>query len=184
MTYTVPVKQSHYSIGVRYRLPLGKTDTSPTLTIGVGYGKRLFSPDRSKLTADPVADLGVRRDTPNSQYSALDPGVMFRIPVTRMVAFSLGGNGLIITNAGAVAEKESYGKAKVYGAEAVAAVDVILASHFALRFSGEFVQVGFTFQGGGQLSNGLDPAMDLTTKEVGGLADRSIGGSATLSLLY
>jgi len=184
MTYTVPVKQSHYSIGLRYRLALGKTDTSPTLTVGVGYGKRLFSPDRSKLTADPIADLGVRRDTPNSQYSALDPGVMFRIPVTRMVAFSLGGNGLIITNAGTVAEKESYGRAKVYGAEAIAAVDVILASHFALRFSGEFVQVGFTFQGGGQLSNGLDPAMDLTTKEVGGLADRSIGGSATLSLLY
>lgn len=183
-TYTVPVKQSHYSIGLRYRLAFGQSETSPTLTFGVGYGKRLFSPDRSKLTNDPVADLDVRRDTPNSEYTAIDPGLMFRLPVTRMVAFSVGGNGLIVTNAGTVAEKQSYGRAKVYGAEAIAAVDVILGSHLALRFSGEFVQFGFTFQGGGQLSNGLDPAMDLTTKEVGGLADRSIGGAATLALLY
>jgi hypothetical protein len=184
MSFNVPVKQSHYSIGLRYRLAFGKTETSPTLTVGVGYGKRLFSPDRSKLAASPTADLAVRRDTPNSEYAAIDPGVMFRLPVTRMVAFSLGGNGLIITNAGAVADKTSYGRAKVYGAEGIAAVDVILGSHLALRFSGEFVQVGFTFQGGGQLSNGLDPMMDLTTKEVGGLADRSIGGSATIALLY
>jgi hypothetical protein len=184
MSYTVPVKQSHYSIGLRYRLALGKNDTSPTLTVGAGYGKRLFSTDRSKLSADPTAIFNVRRDTPESEYTVLDPGLMFRLPVTRMVAFSLGGNGLIITSAGPIAEKENYGRAKVYGAEAIAAVDVILGSHFALRFSGEYVQVGFTFQGGGQLSNGLDPAMDLATKEVGGLADRSIGGTATLALLY
>ena len=184
MSYNVPVKQSHYSIGVRYRLALGKSDTSPTLTVGAGYGKRLFSTDRSKLVADPQAILNVRRDTPESEYTVIDPGLMFRLPVTRMVAFSVGGNGLIITNAGPIAEKESYGRAKVYGAEAIAAVDVILGSHFALRFAGEFVQVGFTFQGGGALSNGLDPGMDLTTKEVGGLADRSIGGTATLALLY
>src|ERR1044071_5387877 len=167
MSYNVPVKQSHYSIGLRYRLALGKSDTSPTLTVGAGYGKRLFSTDRSKLAADPQAVLNVRRDTPESEYTVIDPGLMFRLPVTRMVAFSVGGNGLIITNAGPIAEKESYGRAKVYGAEAIAAVDVILGSHFALRFAGEFVQVGFTFQGGGALSNGLDPGMDLTTKEVG-----------------
>jgi hypothetical protein len=184
MSYNVPVKQSHYSIGLRYRLALGKSDTSPTLTVGAGYGKRLFSTDRSKLAADPQAILNVRRDTPESEYTVIDPGLMFRLPVTRMVAFSIGGNGLIVPKAGPIAEKESYGLAKVYGAEAIAAVDVILGSHFALRFAGEFVQVGFTFKGGGQLSNGLDAAMDLSSQEVGGLADRSIGGTATLALLY
>jgi hypothetical protein len=183
MSYSVPVKQSHYSLGLRYRLAFGKSETAPTLTVGAGYGKRLFSTDRSKIT-DPVALANVRRDTPESEYTVIDPGLMFRLPVTRMVAFSVGGTGLIVTNAGPIAQKENYGRAKVYGAEAIAAVDVIIGSHYALRFSGEYVQVGFAFQGGGQLSNGLDAQMNLGTQEVGGLADRSIGGSATFALLY
>jgi hypothetical protein len=177
----VPVKQSHYSIGVRYRLAFGKTETSPTLTLGVGYGKRLFSTDRSKLT-DPTAQADIMRDTPETEYTVIDPGLSFRIPLTRMVAFSLGGRGMLITKAGPIQTGSSYGRAKVYGAEGLAAVDVVLGRRFALRFAGEFVQVGFQFTGVGALSNGLDG--DTKTKDVGGLADRSIGGSATLAVLY
>jgi hypothetical protein len=44
------------------------------------------------------------------------------------------------------------------------------------------VQVGFSFQGVGQLSNNLDG--DPMSKDVGGLADRSIGGAATLAVMY
>jgi hypothetical protein len=180
-TVAVPVKQSHYSIGARYRLAFGKTATSPTLTFGAGYGKRLFSTDRSKLTMD-ASKAGIARDTPSANYTVIDPGLTFRLPVTRMVAFTLGGRGMIITNAGPIQNLDSYGRAKVYGVQGGASVDVVLGNRFALRFAGEFVQIGFAFTGVGALSNNLDG--DPGTKDVGGLADRSIGGTATLAVLY
>jgi hypothetical protein len=177
----VPVKQSHYSIGVRYRLAFGKTATSPTLTLGAGYGKRLFSTDRAALTM-PAANVDIIRDTPESEYTVIDPGLAFRLPVTKMVALALGGRGMIITDAGPITRATSYGRGKVYGVDAFASVDVVLGNRFALRFAGEFAQIGFQFTGVGALSNGLDG--DPTTVDVGGLADRSIGGSATLAVMY
>jgi hypothetical protein len=180
-TVAVPVKQSHYSFGARYRLAFGKTATSPTLTLGAGYGKRLFSTDRSRLMMD-TAKNAIARDTPESEYTVIDPGLTFRLPVTKMVAFSLGGRGMVITNAGPIQNATSYGRAKVYGVEGGASVDVVLGNRFALRFAGEFVQVGFQFTGVGNLAKNLDG--DNTTQDVGGLADRSIGGSATLAVMY
>jgi hypothetical protein len=180
---TVAVKQSNYSIGARYRLAFGKTETSPTLTLGAGYGKRLFSPQTQNLGMTSPSLLGnIARDTPTTQYTVIDPGLTFRLPVTRMVAFSLGGRGMIITNAGPIQNVTSYGRAKVLGFEGSAAIDIVLGNRFALRFAGEFAQVGFQFLNVGALSNNLDN--DPTTPDVGGLADRSIGGSATLAVIY
>jgi hypothetical protein len=180
---TVAVKQSNYSIGARYRLAFGKTETSPTLTLGAGYGKRLFSPQTGNLAMTNASLLGnIARDTPTTEYTVIDPGLTFRLPVTRMVAFSLGGRGMIITNAGSIQNLTSYGRAKVFGFEGSAAIDIVLGNRFALRFAGEFAQVGFQFLNVGALSNNLDN--DPTTPDVGGLADRSIGGSATLAVMY
>jgi hypothetical protein len=183
MTFAVPGKQSDYSIGVRFRHAFGSSETSSTLTLGVGYGKRLFSTDLSKVN-DDVAVKAVRRDTPETNYTIIDPSLMFRMPVTRMVAFQIGGRGLVITGAGPIQGPTSYGRARVYGGEAVAAVDVVLGSHLALRFSGEYTQIGYSFMGGGttSLANNLDN--DPTSLDVGGLADRSIGGAATLAVIY
>jgi hypothetical protein len=98
------------------------------------------------------------------------------------VAFVAGGRGLLITRTGPIQNGTSYGRAKVYGVEAMAALDVVLGTRFALRFSGEFVQIGYTFDGVGALSNGLDG--DPSKPDVGGLTDRSIGGAATLAVMY
>ena len=180
---TVAVKQSNYSIGARYRLAFGKTETSPTLTLGAGYGKRLFSPQTGNQGAiSPSLLANIARDTPTTEYTVIDPGLTFRLPVTRMVAFSLGGRGMIITNAGPIQNLTSYGRAKVLGFEGSASIDIVLGNRFALRFAGEFAQVGFQFLNVGALSNNLDN--DPTTPDVGGLADRSIGGSATLAVIY
>jgi len=182
MSYTVPVKQSHFAIGLRYRLGFGKTETSSTLTAGLSYGKQLFSTDRTAVKADPVASADIARDTPESEYTLIKPGFTFRLPVTRMVAFSLGGEFLLVTGAGPIQGAASYGKARVYGGSASAALDVVVTKHIALRFAGEFTQVGYKFLGGGALSNGLDG--DMTSADVGGLADRSLGGAATLAVIY
>jgi hypothetical protein len=180
-TYTAPVKQMHYSIGVRYRLAFGKTDTSASLTFGAGYGKRLFSVNLRQVESQQARDE-LLRDAPSTEYVVIDPGVALRFPVTRAVAFVAGGRGMLIPGTGPIQKGASYGRAKVYGAQAFAALDVVLGTRFALRFSGEFVQIGYTFEGVGALSNGLDGDPD--DPDVGGLADRSIGGAATLAVMY
>jgi hypothetical protein len=176
----VAAKQSHYRLGLRYRQAFGRTDTSPTLTLGLDYGKQLFSTDLSAAGMDDTARNTLKHNTPESEYTMLAPGVTFRLPVTRMVAFALGGRAMVITNAGPIQKVTSYGKARVYGAEGVAALDIALGQHFGLRFTGEFTQIGFSFLGGGALTD-IDGNGQ---QDVGGLADRAIGGAAMLTLLY
>jgi len=176
------VNQTAYSVGVRYRYAFGNTPRSATLTAGVGYGKRVFSPDRAGFT-NPQAASDSARDNPETSYSIIDPGAAFRMPVTRMVAVSLAARGLVITDTGAISDgATSYGAASVFGVEVVAGVDVLLGKRFVVRLAGEFVQIGFSFNGGGKLSNGIDG--DLTSKDVSGLTDRSLGGTATFGVVY
>ena len=73
-------------------------------------------------------------------------------------------------------------RAKVFGGSGQAGLDIVLGNRFAIRLVGEFTQVGFAFTGTGMLANGRD--RDTATKDVGGASDRSIGGAATLAVLY
>jgi hypothetical protein len=176
----VAAKQSHYAFGLRYRLAFGRTETSSTLTLGVDYGKQLFSTDLTAAGMDDTVRTTLKVNTPESEYTMIEPGMVFRLPVTRMVAFALGGRAMVVTKAGPIQTASSYGRARVYGAEGLAALDIVLGQHLGLRFSGEFSQIGFSFLGGGVLA---DPDGN-GQPDVGGLADRSIGGAATLTLLY
>jgi len=45
--------RGHSSHRLRYRLALGKNDTSPDDAVGIGYGKRLFSARSPKLRSGP-----------------------------------------------------------------------------------------------------------------------------------
>ena len=174
----VPVKanQQSYSFGVRLRFVLGSTDTSPSITLGAGYGKRRFTTDRSGLM--DVTSL----DIPETNYTTIDPGLAIRIPLIKQLALTFGGRALIITDAGPVQQPSSYGRAKVFGAWASGGIDIVLGNRFAIRLVGEFQQVGFAFTGTGDMARNRD--MDPETKDVGGMSDRSIGGSATLAVLY
>ena len=173
-----PVKatQLHWGVGLRFRIPFGKTAMSPTLTLGAGIARRRFNTDKSVLM-DPT-DL----DVPDTYYQAFDPGLSFRIPLAKVVALTFGGKALVIYDAGAIQNPESYGQAKVFGGQAEAGLDIVLGDRFAIRLVGEFTQVGFAFTGTGQLARARD--RDPDTKDIGGAADRSIGGAATLAVLY
>jgi hypothetical protein len=174
----VPVKanQQSYSVGARMRFVLGSTPVSPSITLGVGYGKRRFTTDKSGLQMQGSLDV------PDTNYTTIDPGLAIRIPFIPQLALIFGGRALIITDAGPIQQPTSYGRAKVFGAWAQAGFDIVLGNRFAIRLVGEFQQVGFAFTGTGDLSRNRD--MDPDTKDVGGLSDRSIGGSATLAVLY
>lgn len=177
---SAPVKQSHWSVGLRYRLVFGHSETSPTVTIAADYGHRLFSPDRTKL--DDTAKAELLADTPTTLYVVVAPGVDIRLPITRSLAFFAGGRGMLVTDAGPIQGLNSYGRAKVYGADAEAGVDIVISKRLAVRVAGEFTQLGYTFTGNGALSRNQD--MDDSQQDVGGLADRSIGGSVTLGVMY
>lgn len=172
----VKANQQWYSFGVRMRFVLGSTATSPSITLGAGYGKRRFTTDRSGLM--DAASL----DVPETNYTVIDPGLRFRFPILSALALTASGRGLIITNAGPIQEPTSYGRAKVYGVQAQGGLDIVLGNRFAIRLLFEFQQVGFSFTGTGDMARNRDNDPD--TKDVGGMADRSVGGSATLAVLY
>jgi hypothetical protein len=114
--------------------------------------------------------------------SRRSPKVAFRVPLARPVALVGNGVGMLVTNAGEIQTAQSYGKAKIFGISAEAGLDIVLGSHFAVRLVGQFTQIGFTFiSPGGMLANNRDN--DPTSLDVGGAADRTIGGAATLAVL-
>jgi hypothetical protein len=96
-----------------------------------------------------------------------------------MFALVAGARGMVITNGGPIQASTSYGQAKVYGVEAMGGLDVLVTPRIVLSFTGNFDQIGFTFQGKGTLSKDADG-----NQIVGGLADRGLGGAATLGVLY
>jgi len=171
-----PVTQRRFDIGPRFRLLFGHSDTSPSVTLGVGYMKRTFVVNRSALTSGNTIDL------PDVDYSGFDPGIEFRIPLIKQLALVFGGQAILLTSAGPIQGLDSYGQAKVTGGSGSAGFDIVVGSHLAISLRGEATQIGYAFTGNGAMSNNRD--MDPTTKDIGGAADRYLGAAATIAILY
>jgi hypothetical protein len=179
----IKVDQSAYSFGGRFRFAFGKKATSPTITIGIDYGRRRWKADRTGLM-DTTSNGGLGSlDLPDTNYAYTAPGLGFRIPFAKFIAFTAYGKGLFVSKAGPIQKADSYGKAKIIGLDTTAGFDIILFDRFALRLAAEFTQFGYTFLGtGGALTNSRDG--NPTSKDIGGATDRTIGGVATLGVVY
>lgn len=173
---TFPVKQSHWSAGGRFRIAFGKRPTSPTVTLTGGVFRRRFSVDRAALMPGNIIDL------PDVFYQGFNPGISMRFPFVAQFSLVLGGSAYLVTNAGPIQKANSYGQARVTGGEGFAGFDIVVARRFAIRAVAEASQVGFAFVGNGEQANNRDG--DATTKDVGGAADRVIGGALTFGVLY
>lgn len=171
-----PVKQRRFDVGPRFRINFGKKPTSPTLTLGVGYMQRSFIVNRSALSGGNTIDL------PDVKYTGFDPGIEFRIPLMERLALTFGGQAIFLTSAGPIQELDSYGQAKVTGGSGTVSLDILLTKHVALNLRGEATQIGYKFTGNGAMTNNRD--MDPGTPDIGGAADRYIGGAGTLAVLY
>jgi hypothetical protein len=121
-------------------------------------------------------------DVPNTAYTSVMPGLALRIPFIPQVAFIASSKAMAIMDAGGIQSLDSYGRAKVFGITAQGGLDIVLGNRFAIRIVGEFTQIGFTFVGNGFRTTSLDGDPD--SKDIGGALDRSIGGAATLAVLY
>jgi len=170
------VAQRRFDVGPRFRINFGKNPTSPTLTLGVGYMQREFIVNRSALTGGNTIDL------PDVNYTGFDPGIEFRIPLMERLALTFGGQAIFLTSAGPIQELDSYGQAKVTGGSGTISLDILLTKHVALNLRGEATQIGYKFTGNGAMANNRD--MVPSTIDIGGAADRYIGGVGTLAVLY
>ncbi|MEO8842129.1 MAG: hypothetical protein ABI591_25920 [Kofleriaceae bacterium] len=170
------VTQRRFDVGPRFRINFGKKPTSPTLTLGVGYMQREFIVNRSALTGGNTIDL------PDVKYTGFDPGIEFRIPLMERLALTFGGQAILLTSAGPIQELDSYGQAKVTGGSGTISLDILLAKHVALNLRGEATQIGYKFTGNGAMANNRD--MEPSSIDIGGAADRYIGGVGTLAVLY
>jgi hypothetical protein len=179
----VPVNQSAYAFGGRFRFAFGKKPTSPTVTLGFDVGRRRWKADRSKLMdRTSLGGLG-SLDLPDTNYQFVAPGLGFRIPIGGFLAFVGYGEAMFVSKAGPIQKAESYGKAKIFGVATDGGFEVIIMNRFAVRAMFEFTQFGYDFQGsGGMLANSRDD--DPGSVDVGGATDRSIGGVVTGAVLY
>jgi hypothetical protein len=163
----LPTTVRHFSVDARIRIPIGGGSVS---LVG-GYGQRTFNVQRGQTMLD----------LPNIDYKMFDPGLAFRAPLGPVSLFG-EARALLMTGAGEIQTNASYGPGKVSAFEAEAGFEVEITRNFGVRLSGDFVVVGYDFNGKGALSSTRD--QDPTTVDVGGAADRYIGGALALALRY
>lgn len=171
-TVSAPIDQSHYAIGARYRISIGQ---SSTVKLGLDYVRRHYIADRTSLMA-------VVLDAPDVDYSAIAPGVVAHVPVTPTITAVAGLDGMLMLETGPIQRTPSYGPATVYGIEALAGVDVAITPQIGLRVVLEYSRIALSFNGKGEMSTSRDN--DVTTQDVNGATDRSIGVAATIGLIY
>jgi hypothetical protein len=167
------VTERSYSVGARFRIAFGHRATSPTVTIGAGYGTRTFATDHSS---------GMTTGVPDVAYRMIVPSISVRVPIGSRVTAFAGGRGMLMLSAGPITNADQYGRASAMGGTATAGVEVGLASHVALRLAAEGTQVDLKFYGQGTLSSMLDG--DPSTIDVQRARDRYYGGDATIAVTY
>ena len=161
--------QSKFAAGIAFRYPFGKSATSPVIGARVRYGRQAFKIQAPANGLPPV---------PNVNYTIIDPGVFFRMPISggKMV---LNANAafLAITNTGQMQNTmQGYGAATVSGFEASAGLDFQLTRLIFLRGNLGFQTIGFTF---------TDPnAMRRDNEKVKGARDSYFGAAVTAGYLF
>ena len=171
-----PVSQRRYSVGPRFRIMFGHRETSPSLTIGIGYGHRSFVVDRTALL------MGNTLDIPDVDYRGYDPTLQFRLPFSPRIAMSFVAGALLLTGAGDIQTQAQYGQATVTGAEGGISLDILITQRIGVKLGFDAAQIGFKFKGNGVMTNDRDG--DPSNQDVGGASDRYLGGAATLSVMY
>ena len=171
-----PVLQRRWSIGARYRIVFGNSDTSPSVTFGIDYGHRTFKINRAGLMSGLIIDV------PDVDYKGITPSLQFRVPLGRTAALLVGGGSMLMLGVGGIGTADEYGRARVTEGEGMAGLDFVFGKYITLRIIGEAAQVGYVFENTGAMTKNRDgnPA----TPDVGGAADRYYGGAATIGVVY
>lgn len=173
----LPTTQLRWSVGAKLRYAFGSAPNLPTITLGIGLGRRAFTVDRNALPD------GASLDLPDVDYKVYEPSLQLRFPIgTDRVALSLGARGLLFKSAGAIQTPEQYGAAKLTGIDGEVGIDTAVTTKVLLRLHGSYTTIGYDFVGNGAESNGRDG--ELESQDVGGASDTWLSAGASLAVLY
>lgn len=165
-TATAPIKDGHYELGARYRVAFGGS----SLAFGASYWRRWYIAQRSGLM------MGQTLDMPDVDYTAVAPGAELRIPAAPKIGVVVAIDVPLMLDAGPVSKSTSYGPADVLAFDVLAGAQFAVAPHYALQFRVDFDQIGLSFK--------AKPQSGAATRGVSAATDRTIGLTATLSILY
>lgn len=161
----VPISQGHFSIGVCYRLALGKS----ALSGGVAYARRYYIADRTTLASPTQLDM------PDVDYAAISPVIGARTQIASRLSLFAELDVMLVLSAGPIVETENYGAGDAYGIGGNAGIDISLTRQIGLRLAVELNRVNLAFEGTGQMAS---------ARGVSAAKDDEIGISTTLAASY
>lgn len=171
-----PTELTRYSIGGRLRFRFASLPTKPTITIGGGIGRLSFMVDPDSVPA------GVILDVPNTDYRFFDPGAWVKLAVHPRVNVEVGGQALLVTDAGQIQLPEQYGGANITSFSVDFGVEFRATPHWRLRAAATYVSLGLAFIGNGEQTFNRDG--DPASVDVDGAQDSYLGGSLALGYVY
>ncbi len=164
----LPTEQQRWGVGVVFRHNFGHSPTKPTVKLSVRYNKGKFVIDKS------AAPMGVPVDIPNMDYTYLDPGLLFRYPLSAKLAVQIDGRFLLVTDTGEMQQADQYGGASVTGYDVDAAADYNMDARLFFRLGFHTAGIAYDFKGTGAETTNRDG--DPTDQDVFGALDRYLGG--------
>ncbi len=175
-TAVLPTEQQRWGVGIVFRHNFGHEPTKPTVKLSVRYNKGKFVIDKT------AAPMGVSVDIPNMEYTYLDPGLLFRYPLSPTLALQLDGRFLLVTDTGEMQQADQYGGASVTGYDFDAAAEYKMNPKLFFRLGFHMTGIAYDFKGTGMLTTNRDG--DPTTQDVFGAMDRYLGGYLTAGYLF
>ena len=153
---------------MQFRYPFNKTASSPVIGARVRYGRQAFKIQAPANGLPPV---------PNVNYTLIDPGLFFKMPIGDKLVLNVQASFLAVTNTGQMQNTmQGYGSAKVTGFEGSAGMDYQLTRLIFLRGNLGFETIGFQFndQNAARRDGG----------KVKGARDSYFGGAVTAGYLF
>jgi hypothetical protein len=161
----LPTTQQRFGIGAVYRWNFGRSPTSPTLRLGVGFNKAAFTIEKA------AAPAGVTLSIPNVDYTYLSPGLAFRYPFTPKIAAGAEFHYLIVSALGEMQQSDQYGSASIFAFDVDLGVDVRLLPSIVAVAGVRLVRFGMKFDGSGSLTDRNGDS----TQDVQSAADQYLG---------
>jgi hypothetical protein len=172
-TDSLPTDQLRFGGGVVYRWNFGSA-TGPTLKLGVRYNRLSFSIDETQAE-DPAAI-----EIPDVEYSYLDPGIGFRLPLGDRVALLAEGHYIYVLDAGQIQDPDQYGEASVFAFEGDLGGELKITDNLVARAGARYAQYSLDFEGNGDLTDRTGDGM----QDVNAARDRYLGVYATAGVLF
>ena len=164
-TLSCPITEALYTVGARYRIPIGGESS---LAFGASYWRYRYLANRKKLGASPGM-----LDMPDVDYSAIAPGAELKYALSRKSALFASLLIPVVASSGPVTT--TFGGKGSFGFAFDGGLDIALAPHYGVRFEAILDQIGVTFD----QTNTVAMTRGLTSA-----TDRTMGLVATFAMIY